>query len=342
MALDDQRDTRDVKSWTDTAAPPAGGTTNVLFAGTVVIVALWAIGQIARDATWLSGLCFYIPSIFLAAVLVGWALVFLSRCRRTNAAVAAGLALLPLGVVLFVENHFAAAPLSTAPGEMRLVHWNVENGLAAGAQDVLRNLHADIFVLSEIPDAEGVEEFRSTLGREYQAQVFGNLAVVAAGAVRAEGWLIDRPRTKVQRVTWVRNGRPLSLLVVDLPSEIYVHRDPLLREIHKLIERHQPDLVVGDFNAPRRSRALGALPAGYRHAYDSAGSGYGCTWPVPVPMYSLDHCLHSARIVPARYTLQTSIYSDHRLQVFDFGVIRRVEGAGGETSAGPSGLVVGH
>lgn len=79
-----------------------------------------------------------------------------------------------------------------------------------------------------------------------------------------------------------------------------------------------PFWVVGDFNAPRRSRALCELPAGYRHAYDTAGTGCGYTWPVPIPMYALDHSLHSASIVPVRYTLESSVYSDHRLQIFDF------------------------
>ena len=142
--------------------------------------------------------------------------------------------------------------------------------------------------------------------------------MIAAGEVAASGWLIDPQRMKVRAVTWMRKGQAVQLLVVDLPSAIHIHRDPLLREINKLIEQHRPDLVVGDFNAPRRSRALCELPGGYRHAYDTAGSGCGYTWPVPVPTYALDHCLHSSRIIPGRYDLYSSIYSDHRLQVFDF------------------------
>src|SRR5262245_14662962 len=31
----------------------------------------WAVGQVARDATWATGLCFYIPSLVSAAALVG-------------------------------------------------------------------------------------------------------------------------------------------------------------------------------------------------------------------------------------------------------------------------------
>ena len=100
--------------------------------------------------------------------------------------------------------------------------------------------------------------------------------MVAAGR-SADGWLIDRKRTKVQLVTWEQAGRSVTVLVVDLPSELHIHRDPLLREVNELIDRHRPDLVVGDFNAPRRSWALSDLPAGYQHAYDTVGSGWGYT-----------------------------------------------------------------
>jgi vancomycin resistance protein VanJ len=299
--------------------PPEGGTTSIFFAGTLTLASLWAIGQVVRDATWLTGLCFYIPSVVVLAALVGCTILNGVRQRHTGAVLAAGLALAPLGVALFAENRFCKMPIRPTSGShLRLVHWNVAHGLSPGAQEVLRDEHADIYVLSETPDARTVEEFCATLGPEYQAQVFANLAVIASGNVHAEGWFVDRRRTQVQSVTWERDGHTLRLLVVDLPSEIHIHRDPLLREINALIERHPPDLVVGDFNAPRRSRALANLPAGYRHAYDTAGSGCGYTWPVPVPMYALDHCLHSPRIVPIRYTLHSSIHSDHRLQVFDF------------------------
>lgn len=278
---------------------------------------LWCLGQVARDATWLTGLCFYIPSAVLVVVLLGWSVVHITRRRHFPAALAACLALPPLGSVLLVENHLFGHRAPLASAQVRLVHWNVGGALGHRTQHVLRDQRADLYVLSEVPDYS-VEEFRASLGMEYGAQVFGNLAAVGTGEIRANGWLLNRGRAKVQSVTWRRAGRETALLVVDLPSEIHVARDRLLREVNWLIERQRPDLVVGDFNAPRRSRGLCELPAGYRHAYDTAGSGFGYTWPVPVPVYALDHCLHSLRVKPARYELRSSCYSDHCLQLFDF------------------------
>lgn len=287
----------------------------------LILVLFWVVGQVARDSTWLSGLCFYIPSALVAALLIGESLACLLRRRWQAAACAACLAAPPLGIYLLVENHWFSMQAPAAPSHLRIVHWNVAGHLQRpGAQDVLLANSADLYVLSEIPDVAAVEALCQALGTEFQAEVFSNMAVVCRQKIRADGWLINCNRTRVQKITWLVAERAIVLLVVDLPSDLLVHRDPLLREVNDLIEQYRPDLVIGDFNAPRRSWALCRLPAGYRHAYDSAGVGCGDTWPVPAPMYSLDHCIHSAAVAPVRYVLSTSTHSDHRLQVFDFAL----------------------
>lgn len=62
-----------------------------------------------------------------------------------------------------------------------------------------------------------------------------------------------------------------------------------------------------------------ALPDGYAHAYRTAGGGCGYTWPVPLPVYAIDHCLHGPRVEPIRYHLGTGA-STHRYQMFDFSL----------------------
>ena len=286
--------------------------------GTLGLVPMWFFGQVVRDWSWWSGLCFYIPSPVLAAVLICWVPLHLRR-RKARAAILACLAVWPLIFALFVENRLSRDRLPEVSSRLRLVHWNVGGKLDRNrAQVVLLERNADLYILSEIPDSESVEEVRQALGSEYQAQVFGNLAAIGRGKVRADGWLIDHRRTKVQSVTWEYAGKVANVLVVDLPSEIHIHRDPLLREVNELVERYRPELVVGDFNAPRRSRGLSRLPADYRHAYDSAGTGCGYTWPVPIPVFAIDQCIYSKRIVAQNYELYSSWYSDHRVQEFDF------------------------
>uniref|UniRef100_A0A7C2P0X0 Endonuclease/exonuclease/phosphatase domain-containing protein n=1 Tax=Schlesneria paludicola TaxID=360056 RepID=A0A7C2P0X0_9PLAN len=287
------------------------------------IAAVWLVGQWFRDATWLTGLCFYVPSPLVAIAFGIWWIVAWRHREWRHGWLALGLMLPPLVVTLLLENQPLAARRASLAADFRLVHWNVGSQLRLPrTRETLIAARADVYVLSEVGESESVERLREALGEEYRAVTFSTLAVLARGRLTlGERWL-ERRRTLVQSVNWEQGGRALELFVVDLPSELNVPRDPLLREVHALIERQQPALIVGDFNAPRRSRALSQLPAGYGHAFEAAGSGCGYTWPSPLPVLAIDHCIHGPQIVPVRYRLQTSLISDHCLQVFDAAIRR--------------------
>lgn len=296
---------------------------NTAFVLTTALFPAWLIGQIARDSSWLSGLCFYIPSAFLATAFLLFSLMYAIRKQRRKAILAVALALPPLVFVGLVENRFFRPRPPAQSGALRLVHWNIQGASGrSGVWEILLAKQADIYVLSEIGDGDAFRAFRETLGSRYQALVFGTMAVVGRGSLRSDGWLIDRDQAKVRSVIWEYASRSATLFVVDLPSNILVPRDPMLNQIIALVERDRPDLVVGDFNAPRRSRALSNLPSGYEHAYDSSGTGFGYTWPVPFPMYALEQCIHGSRVTPARYSLVCSLASDHCCQVFDLSLPR--------------------
>jgi endonuclease/exonuclease/phosphatase family metal-dependent hydrolase len=113
-------------------------------------------------------------------------------------------------------------------------------------------------------------------------------------------------------------ARPLTLLLGHLPSSLLIARHPRLQEIRSLIEMHHPDLIVGDFNTPRRSWVFAHLPKGYAHAYDVAGSGWSYTWPVPCPLWAIDQCIVGPRVEAIRYELHSKWASDHRLQRLQF------------------------
>jgi endonuclease/exonuclease/phosphatase family metal-dependent hydrolase len=92
----------------------------------------------------------------------------------------------------------------------------------------------------------------------------------------------------------------------------------LLRRVTDVVVECRPDIIVGDFNAPRRSRALCPLPEGFSHAYDDAGCGWSYTWPVPCPVLAIDQCITGSRVKALKYDLGVSRHSDHRMQILDF------------------------
>ena len=298
----------------------AGARAVVVWVG-VGTFGVWAVGQLARDATFVTGLCFYLPSVLVVGVLAVVAVTLAVAHRRRSALLLALLGVPPLAFVGVVENDFVPKPAGP-PGEYRLMHWNVKGRpVRPGVGEYLLAENTDLYVLTDMAGPAHVEVFRDQLGPGYTAETFGELAVVGRGRVEVGEELAHRGEFVVRAVTWTPADRPISLLVVDLPSDIWVARDPLLREVNDWIDRRRPDLVVGDFNAPRRSWALSNLPTGYRHAYHTAGDGWGATWRVRTPMYTIDQCIHGPRVRPVRYRLGgLGGQSDHLYQVFDFGL----------------------
>jgi hypothetical protein len=292
-----------------------------VFRSTILIVALWSLGQVFRDRTWVTGLCFYIPTlvVFVGLCVVGiwqWAA---GEKRQSKISLAA--AFVPAFFFVCVENsRLVRAPVRAAATDYTLVHWNVASGRLGWNRIRQRLLEqrADIYLISEPPRTSKMGSMATTFGDVYQSQRFGSMLVIAKGRIAEGKWLIRSNTSQVYSFLWQYNGDSLRIFSVDLISDIIVARDPLLRQLSRLAVEYQPDLIVGDFNAPRRSHRLANMADGYRHAYDVCGHGIGYTWPVPLPMYALDQCILGPRISGHRYELKTFFLSDHRLQRLEF------------------------
>lgn len=88
--------------------------------------------------------------------------------------------------------------------------------------------------------------------------------------------------------------------------------------------RHQPRIVVGDFNATTKSRAYRMLAGTLRDAQKVAGDPRVRTWPSVLPMVRYDHVFigHGiqARRLEVPRTARTTVASDHLPVVMDFEV----------------------
>jgi vancomycin resistance protein VanJ len=296
--------------------------TRLITTAVTLLFATWFVGQVFRDRIWLTALCFYLPSPLVAFLLAVIALLALWNRQRRMACIIGILALGPLLLLVAVENHWQSpSPPHDTGRHLRLLHWNVFGGAWGWdkVRQVLRDLKADACVLSEAPGEESLEDLAAELGPGYTVLRQENLAVLARGRLTLGEPLGTRDGRSFS-VLWDVEGTRFSLLVVDLPSSLTIARAPLLEDVRDAIVKRQPDLVVGDFNAPRRSRALSDLPTGHAHAYDLAGSGWSSTWPVPVPLWAIDQCIVGPRLTAHRYELRSTTASDHRLQVLDFSV----------------------
>jgi endonuclease/exonuclease/phosphatase family metal-dependent hydrolase len=289
----------------------------------LVVAGAWLVGQIFRDAVWITGLCFFLPSPLIAGLLLVAAAAAWPVQRRWAVA-AALVACLPTAIMAGVEHQWVR-PEAPSGGRVasestrRLVHWNVYRGNLGWkrVKAELRRTDADLLALSEVPGEFSFEKLERELGQGYQGIECSDMVVLARGRVRhLASRQFGRARACLAEVQLEQ--QTLKLLIADLPSSILIARGPLLEWLRGLIEEFRPDLVVGDFNAPRRSWHLAHLPSGYAHAYDTAGAGWSGTWPVPAPLWAIDQCIISDRLAAVHYELRSLALSDHRMQVLEF------------------------
>lgn len=302
--------------------------------GLRLVLPAWIVGQIFRDTTLPTALCFYIPSPLVVLLLLGKGIWY---CRKPRLAVRPLLwMLLPLMATLFLENHWDhRAQLTEGKKTQRIVHWNIY-GSYFGLTNILDTIEEhdpDLIVLTEVPGVIANKKFQIRYPKDYSIRRVGGMVIIARGKLTQET-IPDLPHGTAALFSWTHQGRQRRILIADLPSSILIARDPLLRKLNQFVKDHQPDFFVGDLNSPRLSTQLCRLPGGYRHAYDAVGSGWSSTWPVRwptdspfrwhlesaliAPLWSLDHCIIGPKIKPLRYELQSTRYSDHRLQILEF------------------------
>ncbi len=289
-----------------------------------LLAAAWICGQAYRDLYWITGILFYIPTPVVFVLALISSIDALVRRLRAQSLVLIVTTVATCCFLMCVENRIwkSPEPISAIgssemhlPG-LRMVHWNVFRGALGwpAMRKTLERYDADLYVISEIPTKLDASPFP-----DHEFLQLGEMAVFSRGSVSLVDRL-SRGDMNAYWITWQSSSGPIDVFVADVSSSVRIHRDPLLQELRSLIQDKSPDLIVGDLNSPRRSRALCPLPEDYHHAYDSVGRGWSYTWPTPVPVFAIDQCIHKTRLKPAQYQLVSSRRSDHRIQVFDFQV----------------------
>jgi len=289
----------------------------------LITLVLWLVGEIFRDATLFTGFLFYIPSPFVAALFVSLGFHLAIRKKIGSTLLFLGLGVVPAVFVFGPETRWSGIEEAAPAGKKAtIVHWNVCYGLLGwgGVGEALREIQADIYVLSEAIWLNDVRLIEHRLPPGFEVAVSYGMVIAARGGVHDLRQLVNEEGTRIFSASWNHEGRNVEILVVDLGSDPFCARDPKLNRVVGFIRERSPDIVVGDFNSPRRSLALAALPDGYCHAYDVAGRGWGYTWPTLCPIFAIDQCIVGPRIVPHRYDLESSLHSDHRMQVLEFSI----------------------
>ncbi|MEV7603249.1 endonuclease/exonuclease/phosphatase family protein [Kitasatospora sp. NPDC089797] len=283
----------------------------------------WRLGSLLESG--LPWLGLFVP-VLLAAAL--W--------RRSAAAVLA--LLLPAAAWLHLFGGLLVDK-SGPGGDLTVVEQNVnaDNPDPAATARRLAGSGADLLALVELaPKAVQVYEQGLAEAYPYHA-VLGTVGLwsrLPLGDTRpidvmnygpvvdgrpVEGWMDVGNRALRTTVTTARG--PLPVYVAHLGS-VRVNpvtgfrtgsRDVGVRTLGRALaaDRSARVLLLGDLNGTLDDRALAGLTAGMRSAQDTAGAGFGFSYPASFPLVRIDHILlrgltaTSARVLPANG-------SDHR------------------------------
>ncbi len=191
----------------------------------------------------------------------------------------------------------AEAPVAAArdaSGEVRILFWNLcrPTGLHQGMVDLVKEFQPHIAAFVE-PGQSDMEENCRT----YESMLPG---YKAAWMPRGILWLSSVPSRYRERgklegagafARFDVNGLGPTFPVV--VADVYPHplhwRKAQLEEVLTHGQNRSDGILMGDFNTPLESALLNDYRQHYTHALEAAGQGFKETWPLGLPLLSLDH-----------------------------------------------------
>jgi len=213
---------------------------------------------------------------------------------------------------------FRAAP-SDLTG-VRVVTWNLSHGRwgLAGLAAAAAELKPDIGIFVEAdPSRIDVRALMKQAFPEHKVFLLGGGIVVVSrwpgGEARAYQFGSEKTESRIREIDLTTPWGNWTVFACDIASNTLYQREPHFRELAERIAAcANPVLIGGDFNTPLDSLHLEKLRAlGLAEAFESSGSGYLPTWPVPAPVLSLDQIWMSKQFQPVHCIRKWHWRTDH-------------------------------
>lgn len=296
----------------------AHGVSGLIAWAALLVVLVWLVATGVGDRVEFLQHPSWVPSHFvLGGAFFGAfsATLLIAGVRRRRRLPPVGLTLLWMGVLglgLFVvlgEHRVQGVWREPGEGGIELLFWNQAGGsieppevqrLIGGSDPAIitdfrtrggprrierRSVRAGAFTI--FTEREVIESRAQTLG--FRATRFG---VDPSPAAIDPGWFV-----RVVLGPSPDDPEPIELWLIDLPSDIRLHRMAVLARAAEAAEGlPEPDFILGDFNTPRGSPSLRQL-VGDRTEASAFGGPYLLrgTWPRQASFWHLDMLFPSER-----------------------------------------------
>ncbi len=218
--------------------------------------------------------------------------------------------------VVWVVGSYERNPQVTERQNLRVVSWNAEHAKKdlPAVVEKARSFNADILGLTETESTEtpDAERWRAAFPGHTVKTLPGYMLFITRGEITGSlsGSLAGRGNFNLVRVKL--GERPVQVLFVDIEPNPIRSRRLAFDTLHSTLGNlpNEPVVMMGDFNTPRESIHFARLQEQLQDAFDVGGRGFAETWPVPVPVLSLDHILVSKSVRVLRCVHGGSL-SDH-------------------------------
>jgi vancomycin resistance protein VanJ len=292
--------------------------------GALMACLAWWIGWIFKDANrftlWLS----FIPP--LGIILFGFGWLFLTlRHRFRVAQLFVFLTILVCFVkVLLIDHRWNRPPERLPSDNLRILHWNTAWGVL-GVESIVRTMsfdRPDLVLISEPPRLDMISDIAyHALGMEH---IFTDRGMTLAShyPITHLG-SVPFPLGAAWHVLVETPHGPLEFVAADLVSRPDLNRHPPLQALADWIASRTntwPLVMMGDFNTPHDATAFAPLRQHLQRAYEVRGRGWPYTWPVPLPVFAIDHTWITPDITVNDYFLLVARYSDHKRQIIDLSL----------------------
>jgi hypothetical protein len=301
----------------------------MLFLFRVSLVFVFALSLLVRltvrdHISGLSALYYATPLPVLSAIafLIGLSWFERKSLKRSLAFlfVAAG----SLFVWGFTNIHGNSHP--ELPGNARLFFWNAARGVLGveGMISHASHINADVIGIVEAGvDKQGNEVAWRRGFREQQICVLkGDMLFITSGeAVCVETGELGHGGAYNVLITKL-NGNTFTTILVDIDPNPFQSRARAFVALTRVVEAHLQDslIVMGDFNTPIDSIYFDPLRRELVHSFENCGTGLSATWPMPLPILTIDHLWVGRNIRLSKCQANWSHFSDHRSLTVEVGL----------------------
>lgn len=259
---------------------------------------------------------FYGLPMPLLVVFGAWATAFL-RTERRKVRIAWFVVVL-IQVGCWLSSTTVVFRGEVAPAESAtLLFWNVCRGYgdyeAVGAE--ITAMNADVVALVEATEAGQNEGLWRRVCPGYAVTRLGSGMILLHRGEQL-GWEFGAVPgdCRYQVLDLKVKEQRFTLIVIDVKSDPRFSKKPSFDRLEELIARYsdRPLIIAGDFNTPLESIYISRMRQRMQNSFEVSGSGFRDTWPVVLPVLSLDQVWGNESVRFHQTENGWSLRSDHR------------------------------